>query len=241
MTVLDQVSADQWATATRALFDPGWVRLESVLSDEFCDELERAAPATWFPLPETEGGAGVRQAGLACAASVQEAADPVRALADAIQRALDEAMPDDVDELPEFNHVSWCTADQDRHFITPHRDPDTAGGVVAIATLRGHAVFRVWDLDCSLDHAERHPELATRWTTGDGDLVLLRVGGWPDPTTRCPIHGADSPIIGERVTLTLRHNKGGYGADYFASSGSASEQPAPSGIPTRRLSNGPIT
>jgi len=45
--------------------------------------------------------------------------------------------------------------------------------------------------------------------------VLLRGGGWPTPTSRCPIHEAQSPAAGERVTLTLRHNKGGYGADYF--------------------------
>ena len=216
MNPLDHLTVNQWTGVARQLIDPGWARLESVLTPRSCEELERAAPPTWFPLPETEGGAGVRQAGIVCASSLDDVASPVKALAAAIRHGLDDAMPGDVEPLPEFNHVNWCKADQDRHFITPHRDPDTAGGVVAIATLRGHTRFRIWDLDCSLDHAERHPELATQWTTGDGDLVLLRVGGWPDPTTRSPIHEAESPIIGERVTLTLRHNKGGYGADYFA-------------------------
>lgn len=212
---LDHVTAERWADVARRLIDPGWARLESVLDPGACEELERVAPSPWFPLPETEGPAGVRQAGLVCSTSVSTAGAPVAALADAIRRGLDHAMPETVEPLPGFNHVSWCRADRDQHFITPHRDPDTAGGVVAIATLRGRASFRVWDLDCSLDHAERHPGLATRWVTDDGDLVLLRVGGWPHRATRCPIHQVDTPVSGARVTLTLRHNKGGFGADYF--------------------------
>lgn len=91
-----------------------------------------------------------------------------------------------------------------------------AGGVIAVLTLRGRAPFRVWETDGSSVDAAGQPELAEEWETNDGDLVLLRGDGWPTPTSRCPIHEAQSPPRGDRSTLTLRHNKGGYGADYFS-------------------------
>jgi hypothetical protein len=87
-----------------------------------------------------------------------------------------------------------------------------------VLTIRGRAPFRVWDGEGKLAEAQRHPERATEWDTEAGDLVLLCGRGWPTPTSRCPIHEARSPAAGERVTLTLRHNTGGYGADYFPKS-----------------------
>jgi len=68
------------------------------------------------------------------------------------------------------------------------------------------------------DAAPPVPTLAeeiTRSVDVAGDLVLMQSGGWPRPDDRCPIHAVDSPPSGSRLTLTLRHNKGGYGADYF--------------------------
>lgn len=117
--------------------------------------------------------------------------------------------------LPAFNHAEWCRAEGGQKFITPHRDPPMAGGVIAVLTTRGRAPFRVWETDGASADAARQPELAEEWETNDGDLVLLRGGGWPTPTSQCPIHEAQSPSRGDRMTLTLRHNKGGYGADYF--------------------------
>jgi hypothetical protein len=76
----------------------------------------------------------------------------------------------------------------DRSSSPPHRDPDTACGVIAIVTIRGQALFRAWDTDDGLVDAQRRPELADQCETSDGDLVLLRGGGWPTPASRCPIH-----------------------------------------------------
>jgi hypothetical protein len=87
--------------------------------------------------------------------------------------------------------------------------------VIAVLTIRGQGFFRVWDMDGSLAGADG-AEPAAEWESSDGDLVLMRGGGWPTSASRCPIHEARSPRHGDRVTLTLRHNKGGYGADYFA-------------------------
>lgn len=88
--------------------------------------------------------------------------------------------------------------------------------MIAVLTIEGQAVFRIWDLAGSLADAQRHPELASVWDTEAGDVVPLVSGGWPLPNSRCPIHEAESPRSGDRLTLTLRHNKGGYGGDYFS-------------------------
>lgn len=70
---------------------------------------------------------------------------------------------------------------------------------------RPGALFRVWRGD-----------VVTEWETDDGDLVILRGRGWPTEKPLCPVHEVESPRVGERMTLTLRHNVGGPGADYFA-------------------------
>lgn len=204
-----------WETIVSELRGRGWARIERAVEEGLAAELETAAPGPWTSLPATEGGAGVRQAGLACHAEVSSTSGVVGELAEAIRVGIDGAREGDVPPLPAFNHADWCRSERGAKFITPHRDPSTAGGVIAVLTIWGQATFRVWEIDGSPADAERHPELATSWVTADRDLVLLRGGGWPTEQSRCPIHEAQSPISGERMTLTLRHNKGGYGADYF--------------------------
>jgi hypothetical protein len=176
--------------------------------------LEHAAPGPWSSLPEIEYE--VRHAGLTCHSAIEEADDVVGSLADAIRVGLDSAHIPGAAPLPAFNHAEWCRAERGQKFITPHRDPHTAGGVIAVLTIRGTAVFRVWDFDGSLADAQPRLELATAWASHDGDLVLMTGEGWPLASSRCPIHEAESPREGDRVTLTLRHNTGGYGADYFS-------------------------
>jgi hypothetical protein len=44
-------------------------------------------------------------------------------------------------------------------------------------------------------------------------LVLIAGNGWPHPDDRCPVHEVASPIDGQRITMTLRHNTAGPGAD----------------------------
>jgi hypothetical protein len=205
-----------WNKVMDQLASRGWARLVRAVAPHALEALEQAAPGPWSSLPETEGSAGVRQAGLAHHSAVDEAAGVVQSMADGIRAGIDGVESPGVAPLPTFNHAEWCRAETGQKFITPHRDPDTAGGVIAVLTIRGRAVFRIWDLDGSLADAQSHPELATSWESEDGDLVLMRGGGWPLPTSKCPIHEAESPREGDRVTLTLRHNKGGYGADYFS-------------------------
>lgn len=218
LVVDNRVSLDniEWNDVVDQLASLGWSRLvRAVDSHQLLEALERAAPGPWSSLPGTEGSAGVRQAGLTAHSDVDDAADVVRSLADEIKAGIDSA-DDAVAPLPAFNHAEWCGAERGEKFITPHRDPEAAGGVIAVLTIRGRAVFRIWEFTGPLADAQAHPELATAWESEDGDLVLMRGGGWPLPDSRCPIHEAESPLERDRITLTLRHNKGGYGADYFS-------------------------
>jgi hypothetical protein len=99
--------------------------------------------------------------------------------------------------------VTWGKTLDGRSFISRHRDPPTAGGVIATVTLRGRAKFRVFDEDEAIE-----------WETEDGDVVIIRGTGWPTESSVCPLHEAES-IDTERFTLTFRHNTRGPGADYF--------------------------
>jgi hypothetical protein len=133
-----------------------------------------------------------------------EAAAVVRELAAAVTEQLAYGAPE-LPPLPSFTDVSWTRDVDGALFITPHRDPPTAGGVIAVVTLYGVGRFRVWD-----DEGQHE------WETESGDLVLLRGKGWPTEDAECPMHEAAPPVSGGRMILTLRHNTGGPGADYFA-------------------------
>jgi hypothetical protein len=104
-----------------------------------------SAPGPRISVPETEGSAGVRQGGQSCHSSLEDAADAVRGFADTLCQRVDGARDPSLPSLPTFNHAQWCRADGGENFITPHRDPDTAGGVIAVVTIRGQALFRIWD------------------------------------------------------------------------------------------------
>ncbi len=54
----------------------------------------------------------------------------------------------------------------------------------------------------------------TEWETCDGDLVILRGHGWPHEGSLCPLHEVESPRVGDRMTMTFRHNRRGPGGDY---------------------------
>jgi len=209
LACLDDVA---WRSVVDRLVSSGWARLREVIDPASLEALEAAAPTRWTSLPDTEGEAGVRQAGISAHRALDESPDVVRLLADSIHHGIARVSSA---PLPGFNHAQWCRAERGQKFITPHRDPNTAGGVIAVLTIRGRAVFRIWELEGPSAEASEHPETATTWDTQDGDLVLMVGRGWPLPTSRCPIHEAQSPLDGDRITLTLRHNTGGYGAAYF--------------------------
>lgn len=109
-----------------------------------------------------------------------------------------------LEPVPKFNEVSWTHYPAAMGFITKHRDPPGAGGVIAIATLTGRATFRVWADSRSVS-----------WQTTPGDVVLLRGHGWPRPGALCPVHEVEPPAEQDRMIMTFRHNRGGAGAAYF--------------------------
>jgi hypothetical protein len=143
----------------------------------------------------------------------------VRSFAESIELAINRTRSAELLELPAFNHAQWGRSIDGVGFITAQRDPPTAGGMIAITTLAGRARFRVWDDDgvTELPPARYDRVAAHEWDTDHGDLVLLCGGGWPRLASRCPVHEVESPPRGDRIILTLRHNKGGYGGNYFTS------------------------
>jgi hypothetical protein len=191
-----------WAEAAAGLRQRGWVRLPAALLGTERAELISAAPDTWSR--QEDDVFGVKQGGMICGGVLHGAAPVVRHLATALTERLSHGAPE-LPPLPAFTDVSWTRDENGSLFITPHRDPPTAGGAIAVATLYGEGRFRVWDVE------GRH-----EWDTQSGDIVLLRGKGWPADDAECPIHEAVSPVDGGRMVMTLRHNTGGPGADYFA-------------------------
>ena len=194
------VNVDDWAAVGASLCNSGWHRLPAAISGELCDELS-AAPSDWRPLPPEEGGHGVRQRGFGSYRVLDEADMIVRDVASEIAASITAASAA-LPSVPPFNEVTWTRYPAGEGFITKHRDPQGVGGVIAIATLVGRATFRVWS------------DEVVEWETEPGDTVLLRAYGWPNEGELCPIHEVESPV-GERLIMTLRHNRGGAGAAYF--------------------------
>ena len=155
--------------------------------------------------------------GLSSHGAVATSTPVVQTFAQSLTDGINRAIRGETPPIPPFNHAEWATTTPDGiGFITPHRDPPSALGVVAITTLEGAARFCIWDDDATdLPPAQHRDDTAHQWDTGDGDLVILRCDAWPSAQARSPVHEAKSRPAGRRHTLTLRHNRNGYGADYF--------------------------
>lgn len=208
-----------WSEVVSALAGRGWIRLVSAVDGRLRTELGEAVLGAPSPLPKTgSDDQGVRFGGLSSHESVAASAPVVQAFALSLADGINSAIGAETPPIPHFNHAEWATTTPDGiGFITPHRDPPTALGVVAITTLEGAARFCVWDDDATdLAPARHREEMAHQWDTGDGDVVILRCEAWPSAEARSPVHEARSPYAGRRRTLTLRHNGNGYGSDYFA-------------------------
>jgi hypothetical protein len=203
-----------WAEVASELTRNGWIRLVGLVSAKACARLLGAAPATWTDTPEHQIGT-VREAGMTCGVEFSSASLDVRRFGATIRDGINSVITEEVPPLPPFTDVQWGRPRPDgAQFITPHRDPARAGGVIAITTLIGAAHFRIWH--ARADPRRRAEALpSTTWQTGNGDLVLIAGNGWPQPDDRCPVHEVASPIDGPRITMTLRHNTAGPGADYF--------------------------
>jgi hypothetical protein len=141
-----------WRRVATSLTEEGWVRLEGVVDNGTCARLVAAAPGTWQPETETIGD--VRQSGLSCGVSFDGADRSVREVGLTICESLTTALPPDTPPIPCFNAATWNRTQFGIGYITAHRDPPTAGGVIATVTLWGQARFRVWT------------RTRTEWVTG---------------------------------------------------------------------------
>lgn len=200
-----------------ALAESGWMRLVNAVDESLRQRLSDAGLRAPSPLPKSGGDDHVRLGGLSSHEAVTTSAPVVQAFAQSLTDGINGAIRGETAPIPVFNHAEWATTTPDGiGFITPHRDPPRALGVVAITTLEGAARFCIWDDDATdLPPARHRDDTAHQWDTADGDLVILRCEAWPFAEARSPVHEARSPQAGRRRTLTLRHNGHGYGADYF--------------------------
>jgi hypothetical protein len=193
-----------WTLATSSLLGDGFARLESAVASDVCRDLAAAAPATWEAEPEVIGN--VRQRAISTGLYFDRADKAVRQVGAVICESLSAAIPPGITIPPLFNEVRWSRSQAGSgHSITAHRDPPLCGGVIAIVTLFGQALFRIWS-----------GATAAEWKTAEGDLVILSGNGWPTARDTCRVHEAELPDEGERMIITFRHNTGGPGADYFA-------------------------
>ena len=88
--------------------------------------------------------------------------------------------------------------------ITPHLDGKWYRRLVVVATVYGRARFAV----CR----SRDPtDVVEAWTSGPGDLVLMRGPGLADHRDGRPFHVVDGPRRGERLSVGIRMAVGGPG------------------------------
>jgi hypothetical protein len=214
---LDGLTRVDWSTVVATLAERGWVRLARAADEPLRTQLREAALRGPEPRPKSGGDGHVQLGGLSAHEALATTATIVQRFAQSLTDGINGALSSRTLPIPHFNHAEWATTTPDGvGFITPHRDPPSALGVVAITTLEGVARFCVWDDDATdLRPAQHRDDTAHQWDTGDGDLVILRCDGWPSADARSPVHEVRSPPAGGRRTLTLRHNRNGYGADYF--------------------------
>lgn len=191
-----------WSEMVAALATHGWARAPQALDDALARRLAEDDGRQW----RTAGDKGVvRQHVIGSYRPFAEAPAAVRAVGDEVVGRLSaEAGRQGLVPVPPFNEATWGRYPAGTGHITAHRDPAAYGGVVAVFTLFGQALFRVWDADGE----------AAEWETGSGQLVLMRAAGWPQTDSRCPLHEVEPPRDEERMIMTLRHNTGGAGAGY---------------------------
>jgi hypothetical protein len=179
------------AETARELVSRRWTVVRKALTPATAATLVEAAPATWRDEASPTGG-GVTFSSSVTGLAVADSPQEIRHVAAEILEGVD---------APAFNEVSWNKyAPGDGH-ISMHRDPPGAGGIIAVFTLYGDAIFTVED--------------QAEFPVAAGDLVLLAGNTWPNEEDRCVRHAAGKPLNGERMILTFRHNLNGAGASYF--------------------------
>ena len=191
-----------WRVAGETLVEEGWVRLAGVIPHPMASRLLACDRPPWRALPAEEGA--VRQSGFGSYLPLVEAGPDVNELATWLSTSLSNvAIELGVPPVPDFNEVTWTRYPAGTGRITAHEDPPAYGGVIAIVTLVGGAIFRAWS-----------SSRASEWETEIGDVVVLQGAGWPTLKSRCPLHEVEPPRRRERIIMTLRHNTRGAGGGY---------------------------
>ena len=191
-----------WDLAGERLVEEGWVRLAGAIPHAIASRLLASDRPRWRPLPAEEGA--VRQSGFGSYLPLVEAGPDVKELATWLTTSLSNVVIElGVPPVPDFNEVTWTRYPAGTGHITAHEDPPAYGGVIAVVTLVGSAIFRAWSSSG-----------ATEWETGIGDVVVLQGAGWPTTKSRCPLHEVEPPRREQRIIMTLRHNTRGAGGGY---------------------------
>jgi hypothetical protein len=179
------------------LLTRGWVRLAGHLDQGECAALAKPQALAWAPMAPQVGV--VTQRGWFAQLPFQQAPPAVRAFGSLMQATVSAALGQ---TLPDWSEATWQRYEMNDGHIGPHRDQAYYKGVIVIVTLAGEAEFTVL--------ATRDPPVTLdRWTTGGGDVVLLRGADLGAPGARCPLHRVGAPAS-DRLTMTLRYNERGY-------------------------------
>ena len=162
-----------WDDAVLELASRGWARAPEAVDEVLATRLAEDDGRQWHVAGE-EGA--VRQHVIGSYRPLLEAQPIVRAAGEALVTGLSTAaVGKGLPVVPAFNEATWGRYPSGAGHITAHRDPPAYGGVLAVFTLYGHALFRAWD-----DSGE-----AMVWDTGPGQIVIMRGAGWPE-------HGSQS-------------------------------------------------
>jgi hypothetical protein len=175
----------------------GWVRLAAHLDRDECATLTKPQTLPWTPMAPKVGAA--TQHGWFAQLPFRQAPERVQAFGALMQATVSAALGQ---QLPDWNEATWQRYEPGYGHIDPHRDQAHYKGMILIVTLSGAAEFTVLE-------SRVPPITLDRWTTGDGDLVLLRGADLGAAGARCPLHSIGAPTA-DRLTLTLRHNGRGY-------------------------------
>jgi len=191
-----------WNEAFAELVENRWVHCPDVISNASALVLANEPDLDWEELvPE-----GVAfQNGTGALKQLTDTSEEVRSFVEVLHQLLDQAAQETVrTRLPQFNEANWSHYPAGVGRISAHRDPDDFTGLIAIFTLVGSALFRVFE------RGGHRSEIRV----SAGDLVLITAHQWPHAASTCPVHEVDPPGDGDRMILTLRSNRNGPGGGY---------------------------
>src|SRR6202044_2858568 len=141
-----------WDRSVTDLADCGWSLVESAVGFGQIERLAAKDGSRWVLL-EDEGVA--RQHGFGTYMPFDSAQPAVRQLGIDLVLGLSRAAERrQLPAVPEFNEVSWTRYPAHQGMITRHRDFREYGGIIAVITLQGSSVFRVYD--SPIDAVEWH-------------------------------------------------------------------------------------